>query len=109
MSEAAFISAVQKITSAQLDLGGVITAAGEQLQAGQPTLAQQLYRIWLQFNPDHPQAYVAHFNRAGLHMDAGAIAETELLRECLRESFDEFVKVTGAPKSKGSGRRAADR
>ncbi|HQN52382.1 MAG TPA: tetratricopeptide repeat protein, partial [Phenylobacterium sp.] len=74
MSEAAFISAVQKITSAQLDLGGVITAAGEQLQAGQPTLAQQLYRIWLQFNPDHPQAYVAHFNRAGLHMDAGDLA-----------------------------------
>jgi len=45
----------------------------------------------------------------GLHMDAGAIAETELLRECLRESFDEFVKVTGAPKSRGSGRRAAGR
>ncbi|MEY3341219.1 MAG: hypothetical protein RLZZ269_1130, partial [Actinomycetota bacterium] len=45
----------------------------------------------------------------GLHMDAGAIAETELMRECLRASFDEFVKVSGAPKSRGSGRRAADR
>ena len=73
MSEAVFISAVQRITAGQLDLGGVITVATELLQTGHSTLAQQVYRVWIQFNADHPQVYVAQFNRAGLHLDGGDI------------------------------------
>ncbi|WP_304189750.1 tetratricopeptide repeat protein [Phenylobacterium aquaticum] len=74
MSEAVFISAVQRITSGHLDLGGVITVATELVQAGQPSLAQQIYQVWIQFNPEHPQVYVAQFNRAGLNLDAGDVA-----------------------------------
>ncbi|MDB5455970.1 MAG: N-acetylglucosamine transferase [Caulobacter sp.] len=71
MSEDAFLSAIQKITTGALSLGDVITAAGELAQTGQTGLATQLYTVWIQFNPGHPQLFVAYFNISGLHTALG--------------------------------------
>jgi len=77
MPEDAFLTAVQKTTAGTLSLGEVINAAGSLVAAGRTPLAQQLYKIWLNFNREHGQAYVAHFNCAGLHTSAGELAEAE--------------------------------
>lgn len=75
MSENTFLSAVQQTTAGAFTLGQLIdTAAGLAAQGDSP-LAQQLYKIWISFNRDHPQLYVAHFNCAVLQTQANALAE----------------------------------
>lgn len=86
MSESVFISAVQRTTAGQLDLGGLITMASDLTQSGHQALAQQIYKIWCQFNVGHPQLYVAHFNRAALHLEAGDLAGA-------REALDEAIAL----------------
>jgi predicted O-linked N-acetylglucosamine transferase (SPINDLY family) len=71
MTEETFLSALQGITAGALTLGDVITAAGHCTEAGKPKLAEQLYKVWIRFNPDDPLIYVAQFNMSGLLTQAG--------------------------------------
>jgi predicted O-linked N-acetylglucosamine transferase (SPINDLY family) len=70
MSENDFLTALQKITSTNASLTELIDAAGP-LGASNPELARQLYKVWISFNPEHPQLYVALFNCSGLDSQLG--------------------------------------
>ena len=74
MSENVFLSSLPKITGGALGLPELINAATELVGAGQPALAEQLYRIWIGFNPEHPQLFIALFNCSGLQSQSGDMA-----------------------------------
>ena len=61
-----FARALQAIISGNLNVVDLVGAASRLSESGQPTLARQLYKAWIKFNPDHPQLYVAHFNCSAL-------------------------------------------
>jgi predicted O-linked N-acetylglucosamine transferase (SPINDLY family) len=71
MSQDDFLSALEKITAGTLTLSDLLNTASGLAGDGQTTLAQRLYKIWIGFNREHPQAYVAHFNCACLESEAG--------------------------------------
>ena len=54
MSDSLFLDALQKITAGQFSLGELIEAAMTLNVAGQQDLSRQLYKLWLQFNPEDP-------------------------------------------------------
>lgn len=75
MSDDAFMAALHRVTNGGLSLPDLIGAAGDLSARGQPSLAQQLYKIWINFNAEHPQVYVAHFNGAVVATAVGDIAD----------------------------------
>ena len=77
MSEAVMLSALQAITEGRSALGDLIGAAMTMSAAGQPRLSEQLYKVWIAFNPNHPQSYVALFNLSALQGEAGDAAGSE--------------------------------
>ncbi|MFZ1988185.1 MAG: N-acetylglucosamine transferase, partial [Alphaproteobacteria bacterium] len=78
MIDAAFTTALQKATSGKLSLLELIDVASVLSQAHQPALARQLYKVWIGFNRDDPQRFIAHFNCSALESDAGEIEEAIL-------------------------------
>ncbi|MBR7619563.1 N-acetylglucosamine transferase [Phenylobacterium sp. 20VBR1] len=74
MSQDLFLSALQKATAGTLGLAELINTANTLSVTGAGDQAQQLYKIWAAFNPEHPQLYVAHFNRGCLQTQAGDLA-----------------------------------
>ncbi len=40
-------------------------------------MAEQLYRIWIAFNPQNPHVFVAYFNNSGLQQQLGDLASAE--------------------------------
>lgn len=91
MTEGAFLIILQKITSGEVALPELIGEAAALASAGQARLAQQLYRVWIRFNPEHPQIYVAHFNCSGLETQLGDLeAAAQSLRAAL-EVNPEFL------------------
>jgi predicted O-linked N-acetylglucosamine transferase (SPINDLY family) len=91
MPETAFLAALHQLTAGTLDLGGVIAAAEQLNRAGQPSLAQQIYTIWIRFNPDHPQVYVAHFNASVLFSATGDLAAAGAHLKSAIEINPEFL------------------
>ncbi len=84
MSEDLVLKALQKITAGDCSLGELIGAATGLVNAGQVEAARQVYRAWLGFNREHPQAYVALFNCASLETQEGdLVAAIESLRSAI--------------------------
>jgi len=71
MSESRFLSALQDITAGKLGIGELIGAASALAGAGELRQAEQLYRVWIGFNSDHPQLFVARFNCASVQTQLG--------------------------------------
>jgi predicted O-linked N-acetylglucosamine transferase (SPINDLY family) len=71
MADSPFLAALQKITAGGLGLVELVNIAGNLSAAGQPALARQLYKIWINFNPDHPQLFVALFNGSAFDTQVG--------------------------------------
>lgn len=89
MSDDTFLVAVQKVTAGGCALGELIGAANELVQRGEPALARQLYKIWINFNADHPQLFVAHFNGAVVATQTNDIsAAIESLRAAISLNAD---------------------
>ena len=89
MHDTIFLSAVQQLTDGDLGLTSLIHAAGELTQAGQPKLAQQLYKIWISFNREHPQLFVAQFNASVLASELGEpTVAADLLRDAILKNAD---------------------
>jgi len=78
MIDAAFTTALEKATSGKLSLLELIEAAGALSHSHQPALARQLYKIWIGFNRDDPQRFIAHFNCSALESDAGEFEDAIL-------------------------------
>jgi predicted O-linked N-acetylglucosamine transferase (SPINDLY family) len=64
---------VQAITELRSSLADVIGAAHSLNAAGERGQAVQLYKIWIAFNPDHPQLYIALFNGSSAQSESGDI------------------------------------
>ena len=75
MADSLFVDALQKVTAGGLTLIELINAAGGLSQSGQPALARQLYKVWINFNRDHPHLYIALFNCAALDTQADDLVE----------------------------------
>ena len=71
MSDDQLLTAIQAITNGAPNVAEVIGWAQGLVEAGRKAEAVQVYKVWLGFNRDHPQAYVALFNCSGLQSDLG--------------------------------------
>jgi len=76
MSSDVFLTAVKKLTDANLTVIELIDAAERLRAAGEIELVTQLYKIWISFNQENRLLYVAYFNYSvvlsGNHDYAGA-------------------------------------
>lgn len=89
MTESVFLSAVQRTTDGQMPLGDLINATAALSGAGAPELAIQLYKVWAGFNAEHPQMFVALFNRSALESQIGDAAGAEVsLRAAIAQNAD---------------------
>ena len=71
MSQTAFVTALQKVTTGDLPLNELIAAAQQLTGGGQADLARQLYQVWIAMNGEHPLLFIAHFNCSTLLSQAG--------------------------------------
>ena len=71
MSEPLLLSALQEITEGRSGLGELINAATALASSGDIKSAQQVYKVWIGFNRDHPQLFVAYFNCSTLQSQDG--------------------------------------
>jgi predicted O-linked N-acetylglucosamine transferase (SPINDLY family) len=112
MPEEVFVSTLRKITGEGLALPDLITAATLLVEARQPGLAEQLYRVWIGFNPEHPQLCIALFNCAGLRSEAGDIGEaTAMLERAIARNPDflpGYVNLGAALERAGQADRAIE-
>jgi predicted O-linked N-acetylglucosamine transferase (SPINDLY family) len=112
MPENTFTSAVQNITAGTTGLVELIQAGGALKAAGRVDLAIQLYKIWIAFNRDHPQAYVAHFNCSSLQSEAGDMegAKAELVQALAvnPDFYPAYINLGGLLERTGSGDQAVE-
>src|SRR5580658_3713649 len=78
MSDDIFLSALGRITGGDFQLTDLIDVAGRLRELGQVSPAEQLYRVWIRFNPEHPHLYAAWFNLSTLPGLAPAAAMESL-------------------------------
>jgi len=100
-----FLSTLQRVTASAIDLQDLIQACQALANAGRVELAQQVYKVWTGFNPDHPHRYAVEFNRAVLLSAAGDLTEAETaLRAAIeaRPSFmPAYINLGGVLERKG--------
>lgn len=100
MPENTFLTALQTITAGGVTLGDLLNMASGLTEAEQPALARQLYKVWIKFNPDHPQLYVANFNCSGLDTQLGdEAAAIEGLNAAIAQNPDfmpAYINLGGA-------------
>ena len=73
MAETEALAVLRKITTEGLSLTDLISAANQLIADGQSELAEQVYKIWIQFNADHPQLFVALFNCSTVQSGIGQV------------------------------------
>ncbi len=89
MAQDLFLSALEEITAGRASLTTLIEAATGLTRAGEVKAAEQLYRVWIGFNPDHPQLYAALFNCSSLQTALGeAEASIASLKAALAQNPD---------------------
>lgn len=103
MADVDTLDLLNKLTAEGFPLGDLIglTAA----LADSPALADQAYKIWIQFNAQHPQLSVAHFNRAVLQAAlgdlAGAAASLEAAIAVNGDFLPAYVNLGGVQERAG--------
>lgn len=112
MSESSFLSALEKLTAGDFSLGDLITVAGELAAAGDVARAQQLYTIWIRFNPEHPQLCVAHFNLSSLYTQTSDLKAAALALDAsikLNPDFmPAYINLGGVLEKLGSADQAIE-
>lgn len=110
MAEFDTLDLLSKLTSEGCSLGELINIAAELSQAGKPHVADQAYKIWARFNPDHPQLCVALFNRSVLQSalgdNAGAAASLEQAIALNPDFMPAYVNLGGLQERAGLGELA---
>jgi len=105
MADVDTLDMLSKLTAENCPLGDVITLAATLGQEGQPALADQAYKVWIRFNPDHPQLCVAHFNRsvlqAALGDNAAAAASLEAAIALNADFLPAYVNLGGLQERAG--------
>jgi predicted O-linked N-acetylglucosamine transferase (SPINDLY family) len=112
MAENTFLTALQKATSANLTIGELIDAATSLSGAGEPPLARQLYKVWINFNREHQQLYVAYFNCSALDSQVGDLAAAiESLKNAIALNPDfmpAYINLGGLLERSGTADRAVE-
>lgn len=112
MSQNAFLTAIQKVTSGDLTLTELIAGAQALTKAGQVEQARQLYQVWTSFNRAHPLAHIAHFNCSTLLSQLGDEAGAEIeLRSALAANPDfspAYVNLGSALERRGAAKEAVE-
>jgi len=112
MSDYVFLTAVQKITSENLPIGELISAASTLTGAGQAPLARQLYKIWISFNREHPQLFIALFNCSALDGQMGdQTAAIDALKQALALNADfmpAYINLGGFLERSGAADQAVE-
>ncbi|MEQ1617143.1 MAG: N-acetylglucosamine transferase [Terricaulis sp.] len=112
MTENAFLTAIQKITSGSLALGEMIAGAQQLSRSGQADYARQLYQVWINFNRDNPLLFVAHFNHSTLLSQVGDEDGAEAaLRAALAQNPDfspAHINLGSALERRGDAKEAVE-
>jgi predicted O-linked N-acetylglucosamine transferase (SPINDLY family) len=93
MAQDIFAHTLQKTLAGTLSLVELIEAAAQLNAVGQKTQSRQLYKIWIDHNPQNPLLHVALFNRAALDDEAGDLASAA---ECLEKAIAQNPDFTPA-------------
>lgn len=105
MADLDALEMLSKLTADGCSLGDVITLASNLATGGQPALADQAYKVWIKFNPDHPQLCVALFNRSVLQAALGdnvaAAASLEQAIQINPEFMPAYVNLGGLQERAG--------
>jgi len=100
-----FVSVLQRITSGSIELTDLMQVCQTLSGGGRPDLANQLYKVWIGFNLDHPSRYAIEFNRSVLLTAAGDLAEAETaLRVAIADKpsfMPAYVNLGGVLERKG--------
>ena len=103
MADVDTLDLLNKLTAEGFSLGDLIA-----LTAGlsdRPALTDQAYKVWIRFNPEHPQLCVAHFNRAVLQAalgdNAGAAASLEAAIALNADFLPAYVNLGGIQERAG--------
>lgn len=112
MTQNAFLTAIQKITSGALPLTEMIAAAQQLTRAGQTDYARQLYQVWINFNADNPLLFIANFNYSTLLSQVGDETGAEAaLRAALAQNPDfspAHVNLGSALERRGAAKEAVE-
>ena len=105
MADVDTLDLLSKLTAEGCPLGEVITLAAQLGSGGQPALADQAYKVWIRFNPEHPQLCVALFNRSILQVvlgdNAGAGASLEQAIALNPDFMPAYVNLGGLQERAG--------
>lgn len=105
MADVDTLNLLSTLTADGASLGDAILIAVRLGDLGQPALADQAYKIWIRFNPEHPQLCVAHFNRAVLQSalgdNAGAAASLEAAIAQNADFLPAYINLGGLQERAG--------
>ena len=103
MADVDTLDLLSKLTADGFSLGELIAITAA--MADEPALASQAYKVWIQFNPQHPQLSVAHFNRSvlqgALGDPAGAGASLEAAIALNLDFLPAYVNLGGLQERAG--------
>lgn len=103
MADVDTLDLLSKLTTEGFSLGDLIATTA--VLGDQPALADQVYKIWIQFNSEHPQLCVAHFNRAVLQValgdSAGAATSLEAAIALNADFLPAYVNLGGIQERAG--------
>lgn len=112
MAEELFLTSLQHVTAGEFGLAEVINAAVALAGAGEPKLAEQIYKVWLGFNADNPQAFIAHFNCGCLQTQAGDTpGAIESMKAAIAQNPDfqpAYINLGGLVERQGSPENAIE-
>jgi predicted O-linked N-acetylglucosamine transferase (SPINDLY family) len=91
MSQADFLTALKSVTARTLPLAGLVAAGGRLADAGEPALAEQLYKVWIGLNADDPHVFIAQFNASGLMTAAGDLDGSIAMLEAAIAANPDFL------------------
>jgi predicted O-linked N-acetylglucosamine transferase (SPINDLY family) len=105
MTDQIIVSVLKRITSKSISLSDLINAAQAFTAEGRSDLANEVYKVWCNFNADDPQRYAILFNQAVLLSNTGDLAEAETaLREAIALNPDfmpAYVNLGGILERRG--------
>lgn len=103
MADVDTLDLLSKLTAEGFSLGELISVAAG--MGDRSALADQAYKVWIRFNPEHPQLCVAHFNRAVLQAalgdHAGAAASLEAAIALNADFLPAYVNLGGIQERAG--------
>ncbi len=106
MTNSIFLSAVKKITEKNFPLVELLTTSDSLKGVGSVELSIQLYKLWLQFNPEEKLVYVAYFNLAALQNTANDLAGAkESLEKAIAinpDFFPPYINIGGVLEKLGA-------